>query len=59
MPDSDIDIVDDPIELMDPLDPPPCDPPAKKRPHWLHDTLQDVERHVVARGTFKESKKPC
>lgn len=33
------DIVDDPMEPMDPSDPPPCDPPAKKRPIWLRDTL--------------------
>lgn len=33
------DIVDDPIEPMEPLDPPPCDPPASKRPLWLRDML--------------------
>lgn len=53
------DIDDDPMEPMDPLDPPPCDPPARKRSLWLKDRLQDVEKHVVARGTFRESKKPC
>lgn len=33
------DIVDDPMEHMDPLDPLPCDPPARKRPLSLLDTL--------------------
>lgn len=36
---SEIDIVDDPIEPMDPLDPPLCDPPTRKRLLWLQDTL--------------------
>ena len=54
MPENEIDVVDDPME---PLDPPPCDPPTRKRPSWLRDTLQDVERHIIARGTFRESKK--
>lgn len=51
-----LDLVDDP---MDPLDPSPCNPTARKRPLWLRDTLQNVKRHVVARQTFKKSKKPC
>lgn len=29
---SEIDIIDDPVEPMDPLDPPPCDPPTRKSP---------------------------
>lgn len=44
---------------MDPLDPPPCNPSAKRRPLWLHDTLQDANKHAAPRGTFRESKKPC
>lgn len=44
MPKSKSDIVNEP---MDPLDPPPCDNPAKKKPLWLHDTLQDDERRVT------------
>ena len=39
-------IVDDPMELMDPLYPPPSDPPTRKRPLWLCDTLRDDERQV-------------
>ena len=29
---------------MDPIDPPPS---MKKRPSWLKDTLEDVERHMA------------
>jgi len=59
MPELERDVVDDPMEPMDPLDPPPCYPPTRKIVFWLCDTLQDVERHIVVRGTFRESKKPC
>jgi len=34
----------DPMEPMNPLDPPPCDPHTRKRPLWLCDTIQDDER---------------
>lgn len=40
------DIDDDPREPMDPLHPPLSDPPTRKRPLWLHDTLQNAERNV-------------
>jgi len=56
MPEYEKDMVDYP---MDPLDPPPSDPPTRKRPLWLQDTLQDVEKHIPARGTFRESTNPC
>ena len=39
---------------MDPIDPPPSN---KRRPSWLKDTLEDAERHIAPRGTFRESKK--
>ena len=39
---------------MDPIDPPPSN---KRRPSWLRDTLEDAERHIAPRGTFRESKK--
>ena len=39
---------------MDPIDPPPSN---KRRPSWLRDTLVDAERHIAARGTFRERKK--
>ena len=43
---------------MDHIDPPPGDPStSRKRPLWLKDTREDVERHIAPRGTFCESKK--
>eukprot|EP00253_Pinus_taeda_P014813 PITA_14813 len=51
---SERDVVDDPMEPMDPLD-----PLAKKRPLLLRDTLQDGERRVPIRRSFRESKNPC
>lgn len=42
---------------MDPLGPPPHDPPTRKRPLWVRDTLQDAEQHVAPRGMFRETKK--
>ena len=59
VPESERDIVDDPMEPMDSLDPPPCDPPTRKRELWLHDTLQDDERCFRTRRSFRKSKKPC
>lgn len=53
------DIVNDPMEPMDPLSPPPCDPPAKKKPLWLCDTLQDDESRILVRRSYRESKNPC
>jgi len=43
---------------MDPIDAPPHEPSSKRRPSWLRETLEDVERHIAPRGTFRESKKP-
>ena len=44
--------------LMDPIDPPLGDPStSRKRPLWLKDTLEDAEKHIASRGTFRESKK--
>ena len=46
-------------EPMDPIDPPPHEPSSsKRRPSWLRETLEDAERHIAPRGTFRESKKP-
>ena len=53
------DIIEYPMEPMDPLDPPSCDLPIRKKPLWLHDKLQDDERCVLIRRSFRESKKPC
>jgi len=44
---------------MDPIDPRPSEPTtSRKRPLWLKDTLENVEKHIAPRGTFRESKKP-
>ena len=40
---------------MDPIDPPPS---MKRKLSWLRDTLEDAERHMAPRGTFRKSKKP-
>lgn len=56
MPEFETNIVDDP---MDPLDSPPSNPPTRKRPVWLCDTLQDANSHVHVRRSFRERKKPC
>ena len=46
-------------EPMDPIDPPPHEPSSsKRRPSWLRETLEDAERHIAPRGTFRESKTP-
>eukprot|EP00253_Pinus_taeda_P027015 PITA_27015 len=46
-------------EPMDPIDPHPQDPSSsKRRPSWLRETLEDVERHIAPRGNFHESEKP-
>ena len=39
MPKFEIDIINDLMEPMDPLDPPLCERPARKNPLWLRDTL--------------------
>jgi len=44
---------------MDPIDQPPHEPSSsKRRRSWLRENLEDAERHVAPRGTFRESKKP-
>jgi len=46
-------------EPMDPIDPPPHEPPSsKRRSSWLRETLEDAKRHTAPRGAFRESKKP-
>lgn len=48
--------VDEPMDL---IDPPPHEPSySKGRPSWLRETLEDAERYIAPRGTFRESKKP-
>ena len=46
-------------EPMNPIDLLPHEPSSsKRRPSWLRETLEDAERHIAPRGTFRESKKP-
>ena len=59
MPESETDIVDDPMEPMDPLDPPLSDPPTRKRPLWLLDNLHDTKRNVPIQRSYRERKHPC
>eukprot|EP00253_Pinus_taeda_P032117 PITA_32117 len=48
--------VDEPMDRIDPL---PHEPSSsKRRPSWLRETLEDAERHIATRRTFRESKKP-
>ena len=54
--------IDEPMPDVDgpmvPIDPRLSDPStSRKRPLWLKDTLEDAERHISPRGTFRESKK--
>jgi hypothetical protein len=54
-------ILDDQNETVEPKI--PVDPPkevtiTKKRPTWLQNTLQEVEKHADPSGSFKESKRP-
>jgi hypothetical protein len=51
----------DPIDPVDPLA--PVDVPkdvvvVRKRPTWVHQTLQEVEGNVAPRGTFRVRKIP-
>ena len=41
---------------MDPIDPPPSEPSTtRKKPLWLKDILEDVEKHIASR-TFRDVK---
>ena len=31
---------------------------AKRRPTWLHDTLQEAEKHATPCGSFRERRRP-
>eukprot|EP00253_Pinus_taeda_P029746 PITA_29746 len=45
--------------LRDPIDPPPSEPSTtRKRPLLIKNTLEDAEKHIAPRRTFRESKKP-
>lgn len=52
---------EDPDENIDPVNPvesPRGAPPTKRRPSWLQETLQQVEKHATPIGTFKQRKIP-
>jgi len=50
IPKLELNLANDSMEPMDPLDPTLCDPPAtRKIPLWFHDTLRDAKRHVATR----------
>ena len=34
------------------------DPPAKRKPTWFKETMQEVEKVIAPKGTFRESKRP-
>lgn len=46
------------MELVEPIDWLRDVDVAKRRPTWLRGTLQEAERHVAHRGSFKESRRP-
>ena len=48
----------DPMELVGPSERLVFAPHVKRRTTWLHETLQEVEKHVAPLGTFRESKGP-
>ena len=48
----------DPVEPMGPSERPVFAPPAKRRPTWLQETLQEAEKHTTPLGTFRESRRP-
>ena len=45
----------DPIEPVELLERSLDAPPAKRRPAWIQETLQEAERRAAPLGTFRES----
>jgi hypothetical protein len=45
------------VESERPVDPPREVAVTRKRPTWLWNTLQEVEGHATAKGSFRESKR--
>ena len=43
---------------MDLIYPSPHEPSSKRRTSWIREALEDAERHIALRGTFRESRKP-
>jgi hypothetical protein len=50
------DCQDELIEPTELVDLPRDVPVIRKRPAWLHDTLQNAKGHATSSGTFKERK---
>ena len=48
----------DSVETVEPIDRMRDVVVAKRRPTWLRDTLQEVEKHAAPHGFFTESRKP-
>jgi transposase InsO family protein len=49
---------DEPLEPVEELERTLEEPPAKRKPEWLKETMQEAEKIVAPKGTFKESKRP-
>jgi hypothetical protein len=49
---------DEPLEPVEELERTLEEPPAKSKPGWLKDTVQEAEKIVAPKGTFRESKRP-
>jgi hypothetical protein len=48
----------DPLEPVEVLEITLKEPPSKRNPGWLKEILQEPERIVVPKGTFRERKRP-
>ena len=48
----------DPLELVGPLERPVFAAHIKRRPSWLRETVQEVEKHATPPSTFRESIRP-
>jgi hypothetical protein len=48
----------EPLEPVEELERTLEEPPAKRKPGWLKETMQEAKRIVAPKGTFKESKRP-
>jgi hypothetical protein len=49
---------DEPLEPVEELERTLEEPRAKRKPGWLKETMQEVEKIVAPKGTFRESKRP-
>ena len=46
------------MDPVQPLDRPRDAPSYKRRPTWLREPLQEVEKHAIPPSSFKESRRP-